>query len=131
MKDDVFKIKIFWIMCKHHCSLMDGWVPYPSTIIQRQIPNLSLYKVRKYLKELKQEGYIDSELYVDTSWDERPVLVRGYNLTSKGANTHLCDLAHERERRICKECFDFDIGKASHTKKLIGNEFDDLDWLDE
>jgi hypothetical protein len=73
------------------------------------MPGLTLYKVRKYLKELKATGLIDSDLYVDQG-EERPILVRGYIVTPEGRNTKEYEMAHELERRICKECFDIDIG---------------------
>jgi hypothetical protein len=91
---------------------MDGWIPLPSTVIHTQIPSITLYAVRKHLKALKQEGLIDSDLYVDQG-EERPILVRGYVVTEKGRKTNEYKLAHETERRICKECFDIDIGDVN------------------
>jgi predicted ArsR family transcriptional regulator len=96
---------------------MDGWVPYPSTCIAGST-GLSLYYVRKLLKELKQEGLIDSDLYVERG-EERPILVRGYIVTEKGKNTIEYELAWERERQICKECFNVDIGKTDNYDKLL------------
>lgn len=87
---------------------MGGWIPYPSTCIAITT-GWSLYKVRKLLKELKQEGLITSDLYVDRG-EERPILVRGYIITEKGKKTQEYKLAHETERKLCRECFNFDIG---------------------
>lgn len=115
------KDKIFSILCRHCCNIMDGWIPYPSTVIHSQIPSITLYAVRKHLKALKQEGLITSDLYVDHG-DERPILIRGYVVTEKGRNTNEYRQAHEIERRICKECFDFDIGDVdTHWNNLFDN----------
>jgi NMD protein affecting ribosome stability and mRNA decay len=114
------KDKIFSILCRHCCSIMDGWIPYPSTCIHEQIPSITLYAVRKHLKTLKQEGLIDSDLYVDQG-EERPILIRGWVVTKEGMKTNEYKLAHEIERQICKDCFDIDIGD-------VKTEFDN--WLE-
>lgn len=114
---------IFQHLCRHYCSVMDGWIPYPSTVLQRQLPHLSLYKVRKYLKELKSEGLIVSDLYVDMG-DDRPILIRGYTLTVAGRNTEMCKQAHEEERELCKKCFHFDIGPAKNYSVEVDDLFD-------
>lgn len=73
--------------------------------------HLSLYKVRKLLKELKSEGLIDSSIYVETGDDlDRPILVRGYEITKKALDTPEYERAWEAERELCKKCFEFDIG---------------------
>lgn len=102
------KDKIFSILCRHCCSIMDGWIPLPSTIIHWQLPDLSLYMVRKYLKMLKNDGLITSDLYVDQG-DDRPILVRGYIITEKGKDTEAYKQAYNAERALCLECFNFDI----------------------
>lgn len=106
------KSKIFSILCEHSCRIMDGWIPYPSTAIQASMPSLTLYSIRKYLKELKNEGLIDSDLYVEQG-EERPILIRGWVVTDKGKLTAEYKLAHEVERRICRECFELDIGELN------------------
>jgi predicted ArsR family transcriptional regulator len=97
---------------------MDGWIPYPSTVIHSQIPSITLYVVRKHLKALKQEGLIDSDLYVDQG-EERPILIRGYVVTKKGMKTSEYKLAHELERQRCKECFNLDIGSVDQLNHLF------------
>ena len=116
------KDRVFQILCDHYCSVMDGWVPYPSTCIAGST-GWRLYYVRKLLKQLKQEGLITSDLYVETSGDlDRPILVRGYTLTPAGMKTQAYKLAWEKEREACKQCFQFDIGPV----KEFSNEVDDL-----
>ena len=53
------KDRVFQILCDHYCSIMDGWIPYPSTCIAGST-GWRLAYVRKLLKELKKEGLIDS-----------------------------------------------------------------------
>lgn len=104
------KDRVFSILCSHCCSVMDGWVPYPSTCIAGST-GWKLSYVRKLLKQLKQEGLIDSDLYVETGHDlDRPILVRGYVLTPVGMKTQAYKLAWEEERKACQECFNIDIG---------------------
>lgn len=115
------KNRVFQLICNHYCSIMDGWVPYPSTIIA-SITGWRLYYVRKLLKQLKQDGLIESALYVETGEDlDRPALIRGYTLTETGKKTINYKIAYERERAICKECFNMDIGTAETC-------FDDNDF---
>lgn len=102
---------------------MDGWIPYPSTAIHAQMPYITKYAVCKHLKALKQDGLITSDIYVEQG-EERPILVRGYTVTEKGKNTPEYRLAYETERRICKECFDFDIGEL----RLVDGKEVDLLW---
>jgi hypothetical protein len=114
------KDKIFALLCSHSCNIMCGWVPYPSTVIHEQMPSISLYKVRKYLKALKQEGLVDSDLYVEYG-EDRPILVRGWVVTEKGRKTNEYRLAHEIERKLCKECFDIDIGDVDAFNTIENN----------
>lgn len=110
------KARVFNILCQHCCSIMDGWIPYPSTCIAGTT-GWRLYYVRKLLKQLKQEGLITSDLYVEQG-EEHPILVRGYIVTEKGKDTEEYRTAWEVERRICKECFEIDIGEADCSSSL-------------
>ena len=116
------KDRVFYKLCQHCTSIMDGWIPYPSTIIA-DTTGWKLSYVRKLLRELKQEGLIESELYVDNG-EERPILVRGYVVTEKGRKTELYKVAHEIERKICKECFDVDIGDVETHWKILEEGFE-------
>ena len=79
--------------------------------------------VRKLLKQLKLEGLITSDLYVDTDHDlDRPALIRGYTLTTAGMNTQAYRLAYEQEREACKQCFGFDIGPTKYNVEEAFNE---------
>lgn len=120
----VYKITIFWYLCTHYCSIMDGWVPYPSTLLHRHLPQLSTYKLKKYLKELKEEGWITSDMFIEQG-EEHPWIIRGYTITDKARNTFIYKSCHERERRLCNKVFDFDIGPVRTEKKYKGDEFDE------
>ena len=61
-----------------------------------------------------------------TGGEERPILVRGYVVTEKGKKTAEYKLAHDIERKICKECFDLDIGGMYALSELE----EAFDWLD-
>lgn len=115
----VDKNSIFYVLCRHSVSIMDGWIPFPSTCIA-QVTQIDLKTVRKELKRLKKEGLVDSDLYVEMG-EERPILVRGYIVTKKGMETEEYKHAHEMERRICKEVFDFDIGEVGHLDYCLEN----------
>jgi DNA-binding PadR family transcriptional regulator len=117
---------IFYSLCLHSCSIMDGWIPYPSTCIS-YTTKIDLPVVRKELRRLKKEGLVDSDLWVERG-EERPILVRGYVVTEKGKATDEYRTAWELERRICQECFDIDIGDIDRQS----DELDDFEkMLDE
>ena len=116
------KDMVFYQLCQHHCSIMDGWVPYPSTCIA-ETTGWKLSYVRKLLRELKRDGLIDSDLYVEQG-EDRPILVRGYIVTEKGRQTKLYEVAHETERKICKEVFNWDIGDVKTHWDIIDNGFE-------
>lgn len=105
----VDKNSIFYILCRHHVSIVDGWIPVPSMCLSR-LTDMSLYKTRKKLKELKSQGLVDSDLWVEPG-EERPILVRGYIVTEKGKQTEEYREAYEEERDLCKKCFHIDIGE--------------------
>lgn len=113
------KDRVFELMCHHCVSVMDGWVPYPSTCIA-YTTGWKLSYVRKLLKQLKQEGLIESSLFVDTDPDlDRPALIRGYVVTKAGTDTKIYELAWEAERKACQECFKFDIGPVCEDEEDI------------
>lgn len=115
----VDKNSIFYILCRHSVSIMDGWIPFPSTCIA-YVTQLDLKVVRKELKRLKKEGLVDSDLYVEMG-EERPILVRGYIVTEKGEQTEEYREAYEEERNLCKKCFDIDIGEVGHLDYCLEN----------
>lgn len=111
------KDKVFYKLCSHCVSIMDGWIPYPSTIIA-ETTGWKLSYVRRLLRELKKEGLIDSDIYVEKG-EDHPILVRGYVVTAEGKKTKLYESAHNAERALCKEVFKIDIGEVGHLDKCL------------
>lgn len=56
--------EVLYHLCRHCVDIMDGWIPYPSTILCK-VCNLSLYKTRKELKALKEQGYVIADRYTE------------------------------------------------------------------
>jgi hypothetical protein len=99
-------------------SIVDGWIPCPSTVVAA-ICDISLYKARKEIKKLKEEGLVVSNRYIDNDEDnERPIIVNGYTITNKAKETAEYKLAFEEERAACMEIFGFDIG-GGNTDELL------------
>lgn len=98
---------VLYALCRHCVSIMDGWIPYPSTCIADTL-NMPLGKVRYQLKKLKAQGLVVGDRYVDKS-EDGVILVNGYTLTEKGKHTSEYAEAEEVERKVCKECFGIDI----------------------
>lgn len=99
--------EVLYRLCRHCVSIMDGWVPYPSTILSK-VCDMSLYKTRKELKRLKELGYVKSDRWCNVEEDGN-YLVSGYTITEKAKETEEYKKAHAEEANICKWCFDIDI----------------------
>ena len=98
---------VLFCLCRHCVSIIGGWYPFPSTCIS-QICKLSLYKTRKELKKLKEQGYVVSDRYCEIG-EDRNYLISGYTITDKAKETEEYKKAYEEERQAVKECFNFDI----------------------
>lgn len=101
--------EILYHLCRHCVSIMDGWYPFPSTVLS-EICNISLYKVRKELKTLKEKGLVVSNRYCEFT-EEGNILLNGYTITNKAKETEEYKKAYEEENKLCKECFGIDIGQ--------------------
>lgn len=99
--------EILYILCRHNVSIMDGWYPFLSTVISKTL-DISLYKTRKELKKLKEQGLVESCIDI-ISGDEGTCILRGYRITEKAKEMEEYKKAFEEERKICKECFGIDI----------------------
>ena len=100
--------EVLYCLCDHCVNIMDGWVPYPSTAMAKRL-NLSLYKIRKELKSLKDQGLVVADRYCEVT-DEGTVLINGYTITEKAKQTEEYKKAYEEERLICLDVFGVDIG---------------------
>lgn len=99
--------EVLYRLCRHCVSIMDGWIPYPSTILS-EICELSLYKTRKELKKLKEQGLVISERYCAVEEDGN-CLVSGYTITEKAKETEEYKKAFAEERKLCQEVYGWDM----------------------
>ena len=92
MKDDVLK----WI-CEQSASISNHPNVFSCTWIANRIHE-SVYKVRKYMKELEADGYVrkDHEGGVD-EWTCEIYCIHGYSLTGKGYEHKYYKDAYNRE----------------------------------
>lgn len=101
---------ILYALCRHCVSIMDGWHPYPATCIAQNL-NISVHKVRYHLRKLKTEGLVESFSESGLTEDGEIFCLWGWRITDKAINTLEYIKAFEEERKLCKECFDIDIGE--------------------
>lgn len=114
---------VLYHLCRHSVSIMDGWVLMPSTVLSH-ILGESLYKTRKKLKSLKEQGLVTSGRYCNVTEDGN-YLISGWEITKKAKSTPEYDLAWNEERELCKECFGIDIGEVGYDpcKEIFGGDF--------
>lgn len=101
--DRKIKIKVFAALCSHAVNIMDGWVPYPCTVIAQRL-NTSVYQVRKAMKTLVSEGLAQRSSCV-LDWEECALPYHGFTITDKGKKTAIFRYEARKEARICAECF--------------------------
>ena len=99
--------KVLLYLCSHCVSIMDGYIPFPSTVLSK-VCGLSLYKTRKELKTLKEQGYVIADRYTEVTEDGN-ILLNGYTITDKAKETEEYKTAFECERKIVKEIWGFDL----------------------
>lgn len=98
-------------ICSHSVDIMNGWMPLPSTFLCT-VCNFTLYKTRKILKSLKEQGLIVSDRYYDQTEDGNIFCLNGYILTEKGMKTEEYKNEYDKERKIVLESMGFDIGES-------------------
>lgn len=99
--------KVFEILCAHTCNIMGGWYPYPARCIADCI-GLSLYKVRKELKRLKELGVVISDHYCEVGEDGN-YLINGWVVTQLGNKTDMYKKMDEEAAKAIRECFYKDV----------------------
>lgn len=97
---------VLYKLCRHCVNIMDGFYPYPSTVLS-QVCGMPLYKTRRELKKLKEQGLVRSCIYV--SRDEEIFILKGYTVTEKGRKTKEYEKAWQEEKEICMRCFGVEI----------------------
>ena len=82
--------EILYILCCHQLNMIDGRIPYPARKIAEQI-GLNLTATRKGLRQLKEQGYVDSTcvyLCADAlTSDHEGFPYRGWTITEKTFQT--------------------------------------------
>lgn len=97
--------KVLYYLCWY--AVMPGrYYPIPSTLLSR-LCNTSLYKTRKEINKLKEQGLIVSDRYCEIG-EDRNYLINGYTITEKAKETEEYKIAYENEQQIFKECFGVD-----------------------
>lgn len=105
----IFLNKVLYHLCLHCVGIMDGYVPLPSTILCKAC-DLSLYKTRKELKALKEQGYVIADRYAESTEDGQ-ILINGYTITEKAKETKEYKKAFEVESKIVKDVFGFELSQ--------------------
>lgn len=108
--------EILYQLCRHNVGIMDGWHPYPATVIAEAL-GVSVHKVRYHLRKLKKKGLVESFHEGGMSEEGEVYCFWGWTITKAAHSTEEYKKAHEEERKIVKECFDFDIGEPDATDK--------------
>jgi len=102
--------QILFHLCRHCVSVSHGsWFPLPSTVLAKSC-EMSLYKTRKALKQLKEQGFVISDRYCEVG-EDRNILISGYTITDKAKDTEEYRKAWNEERATIKEIYDMDIGE--------------------
>lgn len=101
--------EILYALCRHNVSIMDGWHPYPATAISKSL-DIGVNKVRYHLRKLKKQGLVNSCHEGGMTEDGEVYCYWGWEITKNAFDTDEYKKAHEEERKLCKKCFDIDIG---------------------
>lgn len=109
LKNDVFRYIAYndTILTLYPC-------PISSVMIAKKF-DLTLYKARKILAMLKDEGLVEPTLEVVSpdDYDWRATILRGYRTTSKGKQTKIFKEEAEKMEKSVVDCFgDFMKGYA-------------------
>lgn len=119
--DNVLKI-----YCDISVSIMNmGHDILPSTYIAKKF-NCSLYKARKIIKQLVEQGLLKSAM--DSGYDEEygVYCIRGYAITDKARKTLIYKRCKWNEAKLCSQCFE-DTGSAySYWKGFSMTEDSDV-----
>lgn len=91
---------VLFALCTHSTNIMDGWHPFPAWAVA-QCAGVSLYKARKELRKLKEEGLAYTFSAVLDS--EEPLPYNGWGITEKARKTEEYILAvKKRSGNMCK-----------------------------
>lgn len=104
------KIKVFSVLCGSCTDFMYGWVPCPCTYISWKL-KISLYKCRKAMKKLVEEGIAIRESVPSCSvyGNDTYFPVNGFLVTEKGRQTGIYKYKLKQEERYLREAYGWDI----------------------
>ena len=102
--------KVLYHLAVTDCDIMDGWHPTGSKTLA-SLCELSLKETLKELRKLKKQGLVKSfcEAYYNDI-DEHYQVFWGWGTTLKAKETEEYKQAYARERQLCKEIFEIDLG---------------------
>ena len=112
--------EVLYHLCRHCVSVMDSQYPFPSTLLSK-VTGMSLYKTRKELKKLKEQEYVVSTRYWETT-EDGTIILNGYGITTKAHETEEYKKAYAEEREACKKIFGFDIGERREYDNRTSTE---------
>lgn len=102
--------EILYAICRHYVNIIDGWIPYPARKIAEQT-GLNLTAARKGLRQLKEQGYIDSTcVYLGPNAltsDHEGFPYRGWTITEKAFQTDEYKKAAKEEKQIIEDVFGY------------------------
>ena len=109
--------RILYTLAMDALDLMDTENLIPTGTIIRENPDQSLYAIRKALKQLKDEGLIQSICVCYYGEDCEHRLIRGWRITDKARTTGIYADAKKDEMEIRREVFGstFAGGKKNET----------------
>lgn len=102
--------RVFECLCSAYCDIMGGCHLISSKNIAKLL-ELPKKDILKELRRLKKEGLVYSSwenFY--SEWHEQWFITSGWSITEKAKQTEPYKRAWEREREVCQECFNIDIG---------------------
>lgn len=102
--------EILYCLCSHCVGILDGWRPFPATIIAKNL-GMNVHKVRYHLRKLKARGLVNSCHDSGMTEDGEVFCYCGWTITKDAFSTEEYKKAYEKERDICKEYFNIDIGE--------------------
>ena len=101
--------EVLLALCRHCVSIMDGWVPYPATVMSKA-HGWPYRRTLNELHKLEEAGYV--RLSTITT-GEYPLPIRGWTITKKAKKTDEYNKAYEKEREIVLDVFGWDIVEES------------------
>ena len=108
MKGGIIVDQVLFHLCRHCVGIMDGWVPYPAWAIATRC-GISLSTARRRLRELKNQGLVESTCLVLPHDEDYRLPYWGWKITDKARETEEYKAAWKQEVKICRDVFGPDM----------------------